>query len=119
MWLRQYGLIMNADRYFAAEKLLDQLLGPRSPQRAYEYFGSQYRIYIEGSEMFTPKPEAVVDIERLMKEQPPMDAPEDEQWWRALEQAVLKLYEGEVLLRAGVVTEQHLADRGSHWKNLP
>lgn len=110
---------MNVNRYFAAETLLEQLLGPRSQQRAYEYFGSQYRIYIEGSEMFRPKPEAVVDIERLMEGQHPRVAPEDEQWWRALDKAVLKLYEGEVLLRAGVVTEQHLAEGGSLWRNLP
>lgn len=97
-----------ADRYEAADKAICALMGPKIHQKMFEYFQYPYHAYITDPHLFRPKPKALVEIERLMEGLTYRDVPEDEQWWFALEAAVLRLYKGELLLDAGVVTKQQL-----------
>ena len=99
-----------ADRYEAADKLLWALMGPKPYQVMFQHFNQPYVAYIMDEHLFRPKPKAVEDIERLMDGVSYHDVPTDEMWWRALEEAVLHLYTGEVRLHAGATTAAQLAD---------
>lgn len=97
-----------ATRDEAADKALCALMGPKAHQQMFEYFQYPYVAYLSDHHLFQPKPKALVEIERLMDGLTYRNVPEDEQWWFALEAAVLRLYKGEILLHAGVVTKQQL-----------
>lgn len=96
-----------ANRYDAAEGALRELMEPHSREVMFD--GFLYRnIYLSDPHLFQPRPKSLVEIERLMKGLTQSDVPQDEQWWAELKAAVLRLYTGEVLLQAGVVTKHQL-----------